>query len=87
MGSYHDVEVYVDGVRYRPGGDYALELTCTKAGGWQLWWDWLDRKEMIGGEFEGGGFCVAVKGHAICGRIPERPVDAQVGWSGEVRNG
>jgi len=50
--SYHDVVVFVDGVRYKPSKNYAIQLHCTKAGGWQLWhiWDGVEKK--IGGEFD-----------------------------------
>ena len=67
--TYHDVVVYVDGQEYCLSDHYGLELTCTRAGGWQLWNTWnkaLDQAVQIGGEYHGGDFRIEVAGHVIC---------------------
>ena len=89
--SYHDVIVYVDGETHRVAGNYAYQLSCTKAGGWRLFHVWGGRERLIGGEYGSGGFRIEVAGIVICGEKPERATDevpARVGgWTGEVRNG
>jgi len=85
--SYHDVVVYVDGVKYVPADNYNLCLQCTKIGGWELWRtaseirDW----KLIGGEYDKGPFCIEVAGHVILGEKPEFIKEPEpFGWSGFV---
>jgi len=84
--SYHDVVVFVDGVRYKPSKNYAIQLHCTKAGGWQLWhiWDGVEKK--IGGEFDSESFCIEIgETHAICGKRPKNVTEPEpFGWDGMV---
>lgn len=85
--SYHDVTVYVDGVAYKPSDNYGLELTCTKTAGWQLWKTNRigDRPELVGGEYHGTPFCIAVGKVAIVGELPtESFTPKPFGWTGEV---
>jgi len=82
---YWDVVVYADGVEYRPSENYALELVCTKAGGWQLWYIWEGKERQIGGEFFGKPFCITVRDMVIVGTKPEHPKPPEpFGWSGFV---
>lgn len=75
--SYHDVVVYAQGkdgmVRaYRLfDACYDLRLTCTRAGGWELWRMLRPHEQLLGGEFLGPSFCVAAAGIPLCGSIPE----------------
>jgi hypothetical protein len=83
--SYHDVTVYVGNVAYKISDNYALQLHCTRAGGWQLWKVWDGKDSLIGGEFDGDPFCIEVAGTVIVGEKPayvERP--QQFGWDGTV---
>jgi hypothetical protein len=93
MSSYHDVVVYVGNVAYKPSDNFALELTCTKVGGWQLWQDVNPaghhaveaRYKLLGGEFDVEPFCIEVAGVVIAGEKPtasDRPVP--FGWDGRV---
>ena len=68
--SYHDVVVYANGEKYFIGRDYGLLLTCSRAGGWELWKNWGGKQLPLGGEYSGKDFCVAVRGVAVCGKIP-----------------
>lgn len=67
--SYHDIVVYCDGQRYELGTDsYSLMLTCTRAGGWELW----DCREcLIGGQFHSAQFSLEIAGVLVCGKKPE----------------
>jgi len=79
--SYHDVDVYVDDVRYKVSHNYNLELTCTRSGGWRLWKvvgkfnvgkvSESPVYQLIGGEYDDGPFCVAVRDKAIVGKVPK----------------
>jgi hypothetical protein len=84
--SYHDVIVYVGNVEYKPSSNYALHLTCTKAGGWNLYHIWDGKERCIGGEFEGEPFCIEVAGMVIVGKKPENIEQPKNigGWSGFV---
>jgi hypothetical protein len=85
MASYHDVIVYVDGYAYRPSQNYALDLTCCKSAGWQLWRKWGGKEELIGEEFGVKDMCIAVDGLVILGQMPARiKTPDQFGWTGGV---
>lgn len=89
--SYHDVVVYVDGIKYVLKDDYGIELTCNRVAGWALWrktGDTLDLRNWIkiGSEHDCNDFCVAVGRVAICGVIPKASTVRQVGWDGVVTN-
>lgn len=65
--SYHGVEVEYGGNRISLFGSYSLRLTCTCAGGWELW-GLLDGKEkLLAGEFDVVPLRVYVDGILICG--------------------
>jgi hypothetical protein len=85
--SYHDVTVYVGNVMYKPSENYALQLLCTKAGGWNLYHAWGGKEHLIGGEYDAEPFCIEVAGMIICGKKPkhiEQPKSIG-GWSGLVQ--
>jgi hypothetical protein len=66
--SYRDVDVEVDGKHYFVWKDYAKQIVCTKAGGWQLY-NVLDGKNtLIGGEFDSSKFNIRVKNRIVCGK-------------------
>lgn len=72
--SYHDVVVYCDGQCYRLFDDsYALFLTCTRGGGWELWHSLRGGEEPVrmGGEYDERQFGVEVKGVLVCGTKPD----------------
>ena len=74
--SYHDVEIFVDGQRYRIHENYAYELTCTRVGGWRLWYIWEGASKLIGGEYDSEAFRIEVGGIVICGRVePDQHVE------------
>lgn len=50
--SYHDVVCIFDGQRVRIKDNYAYKLTCTRAGGWNLWWEREGKSELIAGEHD-----------------------------------
>jgi hypothetical protein len=79
MRSYHDVDVIVDGKRYKVSGNYAYELSCTKEGGWQLWWQWGNEMRQIGGEYHGGKFTIMVGDMIICGERQDETEEAPAG--------
>jgi hypothetical protein len=66
--TYHDVIVSVKGKDYRLfDHSYGLRLTCTRAGGWELWNMWGGKEELMGGEYAGlGPFSITVQGMTIC---------------------
>jgi hypothetical protein len=66
--TYHDVVVQIKGQDYRLfDHSYGLRLTCTRAGGWELWNMWGGKEELLGGEFAGlGPFSISVQGMLIC---------------------
>jgi hypothetical protein len=65
--SYHDVIVYINEKSYRIFDcSYGLQLTCTRAGGWELWDYWDDHEVLIGGEYNGDNFRIEVDGIIIC---------------------
>lgn len=68
--SYHDVEVFVGGRRYKPSEAYGLELTCTKSGGWSLWADGL----LVGGEYESARFEIRAAGALVCRSVSDEEV-------------
>lgn len=87
--SYHDVIVYVNGEAHRIANNYAYELSCTKAGGWQLWHKWGGKEaKLLGGEYDGGDFRIEIAGTVICGKKTDGVRDglpADVGgWTGAV---
>lgn len=63
--SYHEVAVFVDGKRYGIWANYAYDLRCTRAGGWELWWVWNGRERRIGGEFDGKPFRIEICGVTV----------------------
>jgi hypothetical protein len=66
--SYHDVEVGFDGKRGKLFDlSYGLELTCTRAGGWQLWNKWEGRSTLVAGEYDSPELMVWVAGVLVCG--------------------
>lgn len=66
--SYHDVEVEYGGKRFRLFDvSYGLRLTCTRAGGWELWNMWEGKEEFLAGEFRDPPLRVYVAGVLICG--------------------
>lgn len=71
MPNYHDVTVYVDGATYKPSRDYALQLICAKAAGWQLYSIWDGKEQLLGGEYDGAPFCITVGDIVICGEMPD----------------
>lgn len=85
--SYHDVVVYCGNTRYRITDNYALQLHCTRAAGWQLWKIWEGREEKLGGEYDGEPFCIEVAGMVILGKKPEHfEPPRPFGWDGVVNN-
>ena len=69
--SYHDVEVEFNGNRFSLFGAYTYRLTCTCAGGWELW-GLLDGKEkLLAGEFDEAPLRIYVDGVLICGKPDE----------------
>lgn len=70
--SYHDVVVHVAGGRaYRIfDSAYGLRLTCTRAGGWELWNVWGGKEELLAGEYGSTRLSVVVDGIVICGESP-----------------
>lgn len=68
--TYHDIVVFVDGAAYRVADNYAYQLTCTRAGGWELWWVWGNEERQIGGEYHGNAeFRIEVAGVVVCGPV------------------
>lgn len=86
--SYYDVKVYVGNKMYKPSGNYALHLQCTKAGGWTLWYVWMGKEREIGGEYGIGPFCIEVGDMVILGKKPEVIEEPEPigGWIGVVNN-
>lgn len=86
MASYRDVEVFVDGVRYVPADNYALELSCTKSAGWRLYSRWMGKERLIGGEYDGNEMCIVVAGEVVLGKRPIPFVECGEigGWNGQV---
>jgi len=70
MSSYHDVIVIVNGKEYRIRDNYAYQLTCTRAGGWNLWHIWNGKETLIGGEFNGDDEFIIKVGDAVLGGSP-----------------
>lgn len=68
--SYHDVVVYVEGMRYYLTDNYAYVLTCTKSGGWELWERWKNSERLLGGEFSGKPFAIEIRGIMVLGNPP-----------------
>lgn len=65
--SYHDVVVFVNGQKYEIANHYGIMLTCTRAGGWELWdVSGGAGEKQIGGEYSGNDFRIEVKGFVIC---------------------
>lgn len=65
--SYHDIVVTVNGKDYRIADNYAYHLTCTKCGGWNLWYQWMGEERLIGGEFNGDKeFIIRVGEIVVC---------------------
>ncbi len=86
--SYHDVKVYIGSKMYKPSDNYALQLICTKASGWRLYFIWQEQEKLLGGEYDGEPFCIEVGDFVICGKKPaviEQP-EPIGGWTGEVNN-
>jgi len=65
--SYRDVEVEYKGDRFSLFDSYALRLTCTCAGGWELWNTWEGKEELLAGEFDVVPLRVYVAGVLVCG--------------------
>jgi len=86
--SYHDVSVYVNGVKYEPSKNYALQLHCTKTAGWRLYYVWDGAEKLIGGEYDSESFCIMVADMVICGEKPEAIQEPKpFGWDGVVTSG
>jgi len=50
--SYHDVVVFVNDKPMRVfDASYGMLLTCTRAGGWELWENWRGVKNLLAGEY------------------------------------
>jgi hypothetical protein len=50
--SYHDVDVYLDDVKHNIfNSSYGLQLTCTRAAGWEVWNKFEGEEELLAGEF------------------------------------
>jgi hypothetical protein len=64
--TYHDVVVIVDGTRYRIRDSYAYKLTCTRVGGWCLFYEWAGESRLIGGEYDSNEFVIEVRGVVVC---------------------
>lgn len=51
--SYHDVDVYLDGIKHNMfEASYGLFLCCTRAAGWQVWHRWGGEEKLLAGEYE-----------------------------------
>jgi hypothetical protein len=68
--SYHDVEVEYEGGRFHIFDmPYSWHLTCTRAGGWELWDMWCAEGKLLAGEFnKRKPLRVYVAGVLICGK-------------------
>ena len=83
--SYHDIEVFIDGVRYCPSRNYALSLVCSKATGWRLYYEWQGTQKLLGGEFDGHDMCIAAADQVILGKRPTEFTEWQGGgWTGQI---
>lgn len=61
--SYHDIEVEFSGKRFRLfNADYMWNLTCTRTGGFELWYD----SRLIAGEFHKTALTVYSRGQPLC---------------------
>lgn len=69
LPSYHDVVVEADGQIWEIFNCYGVQLTCNKAGGWELWTHGkTGGEELIGGEYDTKPFAVRLlDGTKICG--------------------
>lgn len=86
--SYHAVKVYIGNKLYRIKDNYAFQLHCTKCAGWQLYFVWMGKEKLLGGEYDGEPFCIEVGNKVICGKKPkviEEPTPIG-GWNGVVNN-
>lgn len=80
--------VYVGNIEYAITDNYALQLHCTRAGGWILYKFWEGKWEVLGEEYGEDEMCIAVAGRVILGKIPKNPVKPpRFGWGGKVENG
>lgn len=71
--SYHDVVVHFGEQSIRLcDASYGLRLTCTRAGGWDLWNVWRGDEKLLGSEYGDEPFCIEVRGVAVCGVLPDR---------------
>ena len=68
--SYHDVAVYCGSLKYVISDNYAYHLSCSRTGGWSLWYKWAGEEKLLGEEFGGEPFCVTVAGIPIVGQVP-----------------
>ena len=68
--SYHDAVVTLNGVDYCLFDEpYDLMITCTRAGGWELWRNrgsTVHEAKLLGGEYSGDDFKISIAGHIIC---------------------
>ena len=67
--SYHDVVIIIDGKRYDLFNlPYGYQITCTRVGGWELWYKEFDMEyKQVGGEYDSKSFQIEVAGKIICG--------------------
>jgi hypothetical protein len=70
--TYHDVEFQIgDGPRERIFNEgYSLMITCTRAGGWELWGGTshdTNERVLMAGEYNAVPLCLYVAGVQICG--------------------
>ena len=65
--SYHDVKVICGPNRLElwPSRNYALQLRCTKCGGWDLWYIFEGKEQSICGEYGHGPMRIEVDGMVI----------------------
>ena len=84
--SYHDVVVSF-GDKKIPLFDasYGLMLTCTRAGGWELWNRWGGTEELLAGEFNEVPLTIEVAGHAILRSKPSGGISCSAPGGDELR--
>jgi hypothetical protein len=65
--SYHDLHITTATLERTSIFDlsYGLQVTCTRAGGWQLWNTWGGKEELLAGEYDGNGLRLDVGGNII----------------------
>jgi hypothetical protein len=73
--SYHDLHVTTKDIKRVSIFDmpYGYEVTCTRVGGWQLWFKWGDAAaRRVAGEYD-EGLRLDVDGHVICDSLTPLP--------------